>query len=54
MQKSAIWIGMIVGSSIGGFIPTLWGDNFISFTSVILTAVGGLIGIYLGFKLSEY
>lgn len=45
---------MIIGSSIGSFIPTLWGDDFISFTSVILTAVGGIIGIYIGFKLSKY
>ncbi len=54
MSKSAIWIGMSVGSFIGGFIPTLWGDNFISFTSVTLTAVGGIIGIYVAYKLTEY
>lgn len=54
MSKSTVWVGMTVGSVIGGYIPTLWGDSFISFTSVILTAIGGIIGIYLGFKLSEY
>ncbi len=44
---------MSVGSAIGGYIPSLWGDNFMSFTSVILTAVGGLGGIWLGFQLGE-
>jgi len=54
MSKSGAWIGMVIGSAIGSFIPTLWGDGFISFTSVVLTAVGGIIGIYIGFKISEY
>lgn len=52
-SKSLIWIFMLIGSTIGGFIPTLWGDSFFSMWSVILTAVGGLIGIYLGFKLGN-
>ena len=43
---------MIVGSTIGGAIPTLWGAGFFSFSSIILTAVGGIVGIWLGFKLS--
>jgi len=52
-SKSLIWIFMFIGSAIGGFIPTLWGDSFFSIWSIILTAVGGILGIYLGFKLSN-
>ena len=44
---------MTVGSTIGGFIPTLWGDNFFGMWSVIFTALGGILGIYIGFKLSN-
>jgi uncharacterized membrane protein YeaQ/YmgE (transglycosylase-associated protein family) len=44
---------MFVGSTIGGFIPSLWGDNFLSMSSVFLTAVGGMIGIWIGFKISQ-
>ena len=51
-SKPMIWIGMFIGSTIGGFIPSLWGSNFLSFSSILLTAVGGIIGIWLGFKLS--
>lgn len=54
MSKSGAWTGMVIGSAVGSFIPMLWGDDFISFTSVLLTAVGGIIGIYIGFKLTEY
>jgi len=52
-SKSLIWIFMIIGSAIGGYIPTLWGAGFFSISSVFLTAVGGIVGIWLGFKLSN-
>lgn len=45
---------MIIGSTIGGYIPNLWGDSFLSFSSVILTAVGGLLGIWIGYKMNTY
>ncbi len=44
---------MAIGSTIGGYIPTLWGAGFLSFSSVILTAIGGILGIYLGYKISS-
>ena len=52
-RKRLIWIFMAVGSTIGGYIPALWGSSFMSFSSVILTAAGGLVGIWLGFKLGS-
>jgi predicted MFS family arabinose efflux permease len=52
-SKSIVMIGMVIGSSIGGFIPNLWGSNFLSMSSVLLTAVGGIIGIWVGYKLSN-
>ena len=54
MERSKlIWIGLFVGSTIGGFIPSLWDSSFISMSGVIGTAIGGFVGIYLGFKLGE-
>ena len=52
-SKSLIWIFMFIGSSVGGFIPTLWGAGFLSLSSVFLTAIGGIAGIWLGFKLGQ-
>jgi hypothetical protein len=52
-SKALIWIGMFVGSAVGGYIPSLWGDGFFTFSSVILTTVGGLLGIWAGYKLSN-
>lgn len=52
-SKALIWIGMFVGSAVGGAVPNLWGGNFLSMSSVLLTAVGGLVGIWVGFKLGN-
>ena len=52
-SKSLIWLFLFIGSTIGGFLPTLWGASFLSFSSIILTAVGGILGIWVGFKLSN-
>ena len=44
---------MILGSSLGGFLPLLWGGSELSFSSIFLTAIGGLLGIYVGYKVSR-
>lgn len=49
-RKHLIWIGMVVGSALGGYIPLLWGGSLFSFASIILTAVGGIAGIWLGVR----
>lgn len=49
--KSLIWGGMFVGSSIGSFLPYLWGGDFFSYS--LWGAIGGLAGIWAGFKLAK-
>lgn len=52
-MKPAIWIGMTVGSSIGSFIPSLWGAGVFSFSSIIFGALGAMLGIYVAFKMTR-
>ena len=52
-RKTLILIFMSIGSAAGGYLPMLWGDNMFSMTSVFLTALGGFLGIYIGFKISQ-
>jgi hypothetical protein len=53
-RKTMVWGGMIIGSSIGGVLPYFWGNyDFFSFQSVILTFLGGVLGIWAAFKLSN-
>ncbi|MDE1874599.1 MAG: hypothetical protein KGI79_00145 [Patescibacteria group bacterium] len=51
-RKALIMIGLFVGSSVGSFIPSLWGASVLSFSSLILGALGALGGIWVAFRLS--
>ena len=51
--KSLIWIGVFVGSTIGGALPLLWGGDAFGFSSIVWSTIGGLAGIWGGFKLSQ-
>lgn len=51
-MQARIWLGVFVGSTIGGLIPGLWGADFISYSSVLLSGAGGLVGLWLGYKMS--
>ena len=52
-SKSLIMIGLVVGSTLGGFIPSLWGDGGLSMASVLTGAIGGFLGIWAGYKISR-
>jgi hypothetical protein len=49
-----IWLGLIVGSIAGSYIPCWWGSSIFSFSSIIGGAVGGFGGIWIGFKLGRW
>ncbi|MBU6231156.1 MAG: hypothetical protein KGI45_04005 [Patescibacteria group bacterium] len=51
--KSLIWIGATIGGGLGGYIPMLWGGNIFGVSSIILSTIGGLAGIWAGFKLGQ-
>ena len=44
---------MTVGSLAGGYLPALWGGDAISFSGLILSTVGGLVGIWFGYRFGE-
>ncbi len=52
-SKTLVWIGVLVGSTVGSFIPTLWGAGMFSFSSIIFSSLGAILGIYVGFKMSN-
>lgn len=51
--KTLVWIGMAVGSTIGSYIPSLWGSGVFSMSSIFFSAIGAIAGIYIGFKLGQ-
>ena len=44
---------MVVGGVAGGYVPTLWGENGISLAAVLTSTLGGILGIVVGYKLSQ-
>jgi len=49
--KTAIWIGVFIGSTIGGFVPALWGGDMLSLPGVLTSGIGALAGIWAAMKL---
>lgn len=46
-------LGMIVGSTVGGFVPTIFGVDLFSHWSIVGNIFGGLLGIYVAYKFSQ-
>jgi hypothetical protein len=51
--KTFVWGGYGIGATVGGFIPMLWDSSLISFSGLIWSTVGGMVGIYIGYKVGK-
>lgn len=53
MEKKIIWLMLFVGSTLGSFVPLLWGESAFSISSIVFTTLGGFLGIWIGFKINQ-
>lgn len=53
MSSKLIWVGVLVGSSLGGYLPSLFGSGLFSLWGVLGSTLGGFLGVWAGVKLSE-
>jgi hypothetical protein len=53
MTKTLIFAGMMIGSYAGSAVPLLWGGSILSLSSVLLSGVGGILGIVVGYKVAK-
>ena len=51
--KTIIWICLTIGSTLGSYLPVLWGDSFLSYSSLLLSGVGGIAGVLIGLKIGN-
>ena len=51
MNKTLIWGGMFLGSTLGSLLPLLWGGGLIAVS--LWGGVGGIAGIWAGFKVGK-
>ena len=52
-MRSSIWIGIFIGSTIGGLISDIWGGDLLSHSGVLLSGVGAVAGLWLGSRASR-
>lgn len=51
--KKATLIFMLIGSAVGGFIPSLWGAGSFSFSAILLSTIGAIAGVYFAYKINH-
>ena len=51
--KSLVFIFMTIGSVVGGYLPLLWGGDTFSMSSIVLSSVFAIVGIWFGFKIGQ-
>ena len=50
-RKKLIMLGMVIGSIAGGYLPALFGFDGLM-VSLLGSSIGGIIGIFVGYKFS--
>jgi hypothetical protein len=50
-NRSLYFLGAGIGSTIGGFVSGLWGAGIFSGWGVLLSTIGGVLGIWAAYKL---
>ncbi len=53
MNKGIISFVAGVGGSIGGYIPVLFGASVFGGWSILGALIGGVVGIWVGFKMAN-
>jgi outer membrane lipoprotein SlyB len=51
--KKFCWIGAIVGSALGGYLPMLWGAGTLSLSGLLCSMFGGIAGIWAGYRIGQ-
>lgn len=53
MGRGVIGMCAAFGGFVGGYVPVLWGANAMGGESLLFGAVGGIVGVLLGARISE-
>ena len=51
MEKTLYMVALSIGGFIGGYIPTLWGGDMLSFAGLFFSTLGSIAGIWLVYKI---
>ncbi|MEP7340512.1 MAG: hypothetical protein ABI977_22460 [Acidobacteriota bacterium] len=51
--KAMVRIGILIGSTVGGYIPVIWGAEMLSLSSLFGSLLGGLLGVWIAYKIDQ-
>jgi hypothetical protein len=49
-MQPRIWLGILIGSTLGGFIPSLWGADMLSYSALLFSGGGAFVGLWIAYK----
>ncbi len=52
-MRSVIGLCVLVGSFVGGYVPTLWGASSLGVESLLFGALGGVAGVVVGARIAD-
>jgi hypothetical protein len=50
-MRGVMMIAVLVGSTLGGLVPSLWGAGMLSVAGVVFSILGGVAGIWVGARM---
>jgi hypothetical protein len=53
MERSAMGMLVLLGMTVGGFVPEAWGAGTFSLSSLLFSAIGGVAGVWVGARLAN-
>jgi hypothetical protein len=53
MNKGMLYLCINIGGMIGGYLPVLFGAGGLSAISILGSGIGGLLGIWVAYKLEN-
>ncbi|HVZ58288.1 MAG TPA: hypothetical protein VG935_00840 [Patescibacteria group bacterium] len=53
LTKLIIFIFITIGSLVGGFVPLLWGGSLFSYSGILFSGIGGILGLWIALKLTQ-
>lgn len=54
LMKALIYASVLIFSTIGGYIPSLWHAGFLSFSGILGGIIGTIVGIWVAIKFNNY
>jgi hypothetical protein len=54
MNKWLLYASVLIFSTIGGYVPSLWHAGIFSVSGIMGGIVGTIIGIWIAFKVNNY